>query len=93
LRLEFAGAGKQQLFEKLKGTLTGDGSAEPYGQIAVELAMSEQAVKVAVHRLRQRYKELLRAEIAQTVATTEEIDDELRDLFSAVRSQKSQNRR
>ncbi len=93
LRLEFTGAGKQQLFEKLKGTLTGDGSAEPYAQIAVELAMSEQAVKVAVHRLRQRYKELLRAEIAQTVATTEEIDDELRDLFSAVRSQKSQNRK
>ena len=93
LRMEFTGAGKQQLFEKLKGTLTGDGSAEPYAQIAIELAMSEQAVKVAVHRLRQRYKELLRAEIAQTVATTEEIDDELRDLFSAVRSQKSQNRK
>jgi RNA polymerase sigma-70 factor (ECF subfamily) len=47
--------------------------------------MSEQAIKVAVHRLRRRYQELLRAEIAQTVATTAEIDDELRDLFKAVR--------
>jgi RNA polymerase sigma factor (sigma-70 family) len=90
LRQEFIGAGKQQLFEVLKNTLTGDGSAEPYAQIAEKLSMSEQAVKVAVHRLRQRYKELLREEIAQTVATNDEIDDELRDLFKAVRSQKSQ---
>ena len=57
--------------------------------IGQELGMSEQAVKVAVHRLRRRYQELIRAEIAQTVATTEEIDDELRDLFNAVRAQKS----
>jgi RNA polymerase sigma-70 factor (ECF subfamily) len=89
LRQEFAGSGKQQLFESLKGTLTGDSSAEPYSQIAEKLSMSEQAVKVAVHRMRQRYKELLRGEIAQTVATDEEIDDELRDLFNAVRAGKS----
>jgi hypothetical protein len=43
---------------------------------------------VAVHRMRQRYKELLRAEIAQTVATADEIEDELRDLFKAVRTGK-----
>jgi RNA polymerase sigma factor (sigma-70 family) len=88
LRLEFTNAGKQQLFEQLKGTLTGDGSVEPYSQIGEALAMSEQAVKVAVHRMRQRYKELLRAEIAQTVATADEIEDELRDLFKAVRTGK-----
>ena len=51
--------------------------------------MSEQAIKVAVHRLRQRYKELLRDEIAQTVTSNDEIDDELRDLFNAVRARKS----
>ncbi len=90
LRQEFIGAGKQQLFEALKNTLTGDSSAEPYSQIAEKLSMTEQAVKVAVHRLRQRYKELLREEIAQTVATNDEIDDELRDLFKAVRASKSQ---
>jgi len=47
------------------------------------------AVKVAVHRLRRRYQELLRAEIAQTVASAGEVEDELRDLFAAVRSGKA----
>ena len=88
LRQEFTGAGKAKLFECLKETLTGDGP-RPYAQIAADLDMSEQAVKVAVHRLRRRYQELLRAAIAQTVASADEIDDELRDLFSAVRVPKS----
>jgi len=92
LRQEFANAGKQKLFESLKGTLTGDSSTEPYSRIAEKLGMTEQAVKVAVHRMRQRYKELLRGEIAQTVAADEEIDDELRDLFNAVRAPKSDTR-
>jgi RNA polymerase sigma-70 factor (ECF subfamily) len=51
--------------------------------------MSADALKVAVHRLRRRYGELVRAEIAQTVTTAEEIEDELRDLFAAVRAKKS----
>ena len=70
LRQEFANAGKQKLFEGLKETLTGDGSSKPYAALAADLEMSEPAVKVAVHRLRRRYRELLRAAIAQTVATT-----------------------
>ena len=86
---ELTSAGKQKLFECLKETLTGDGPSRPYAQIAAELDMSEQAVKVAVHRLRRRYQELLRAAIAQTVASEDEIDDELRDLFAAVRAAKS----
>jgi RNA polymerase sigma-70 factor (ECF subfamily) len=90
LRQEFARAGKQKLFEGLKGMLTGDSIAEPYSQIAEKLSMTEQAVKVAVHRLRQRYRELLREEIAQTVSNNDEIDDELRDLFNAVRAANSQ---
>jgi RNA polymerase sigma factor (sigma-70 family) len=75
LREEQTGAGKERLFECLKGTLTG--------------GMSGEAIKVTVHRLRRRYGELLRAEIAQTVTTAEEIEDELRDLFAAVRAKKS----
>jgi uncharacterized protein YnzC (UPF0291/DUF896 family) len=51
--------------------------------------MSAEALKVAAHRLRRRYRELIRAEIAQTVTTAEEIDDELRDLFAAVRAKRS----
>jgi len=69
----------------LKGCLTADGSLESYVQIAGRLDMTEQAVKVAVHRLRRRYQELLREEIGQTVSGADEIDDELRNLFAAVR--------
>jgi len=56
----------------------------PYVEIAARLGTSEGAVKVAVHRLRQRYRELLRAEIADTVASASEIDDEIRSLFAAL---------
>jgi RNA polymerase sigma-70 factor (ECF subfamily) len=88
LRQELTRAGKENLFERLKGVLAGEGLDESYAQIADELGTSEQAVKVAVYRLRRRYQELLRAEIAQTVASPEEIDEELRDLFAAVRAGK-----
>ena len=89
LREEQTAAGKERLFECLKGTLTGEDAPRPYADLAAELGMSGQAIKVTVHRLRRRYGELLRAEIAQTVTTAEEIDDELRDLFAAVRAKKA----
>src|SRR5262245_29304758 len=89
LRQEFASAGKEPLFEALKGTLTGDGTGEPYARIGQELGASETAVKTAAHRLRRRYQEMLRAAVAQTVASPEEVEDELRDLFTAVRREKS----
>jgi RNA polymerase sigma-70 factor (ECF subfamily) len=89
LRQELTRAGKEQLFERLKGALAGEGLDASYARIAEELGTSEQAVKVAVYRLRRRYQELLRAEIAQTVASPEEIDEELRDLFAAVRAGKT----
>ena len=88
LRQELDAAGKEKLFESLKGALQGEGPQQSYAQIGQELGMSEQAVKVAVYRLRRRYQELLRAEIRQTVESPEEVDDELRDLFAAVRSAK-----
>jgi RNA polymerase sigma-70 factor (ECF subfamily) len=90
LRREYAGAGKEALFDRLKLALTGESS--PYAQLSAELDLSEAGVKVAVHRLRQRYRELLRAEIAQTVGSSAEVDGELRDLFAAVRSQKTVSR-
>jgi RNA polymerase sigma-70 factor (ECF subfamily) len=89
LREELAGAGKERLFECLKGALTADATPRPYSELARELGLSAEALKVAVHRLRRRYGELIRAEIAQTVTTPEEIEDELRDLFAAVRAKKS----
>jgi RNA polymerase sigma factor (sigma-70 family) len=88
LREEMTQAGRQRLFEILKETLTGDGFSRPYSQLGAELDMSEQAIKVAVHRLRRRYRELLRASIAETVPGPAEIDSELRDLFAALQEPK-----
>jgi RNA polymerase sigma-70 factor (ECF subfamily) len=93
LRQEFTACGKERLFEALKGTLTGDGADEPYEHIGRNLGLSETAVKTAAHRLRRRYQELLRAEVAQTVTSPEEVEDELRDLFAAVRRGKTSARR
>jgi RNA polymerase sigma factor (sigma-70 family) len=89
LREELNAAGKERLFECLKGTLTVDATPRPYAELASELGMTAEALKVAVHRLRRRYGELVRAEIAQTVTMPEEIEDELRELFAAVRAKKS----
>lgn len=89
LRVEFAGREKSELFEHLKPYLGGDKSAIPYSQLAADLDMTEGAVKIAVHRLRRRCGELLRAEIAQTVAGPDDVDEELRDLFAAVGPEKS----
>ncbi|MCI0491291.1 MAG: sigma-70 family RNA polymerase sigma factor [Blastocatellia bacterium] len=86
LKEEFAGAGKAALFDRLKDFLTGAESRDSYKQAAAELEMSEGAVKVAVHRMRRRFRRLLRAEIAKTVANPAEIDDEIRYLLSALKS-------
>lgn len=84
LREELARDGKQPLFDRLKGFLGGEAPGASYGQVAAELGMTEGAVKTAVHRLRRHYRRLLRARIAQTVASAEEIDDEIRHLFAAL---------
>src|SRR5262249_27874175 len=59
--------------------------ADSYAAVAARLALSQSAVKSAIHRLRQRYREIFRAEIASTVATSAEVDEEIRYLFSALR--------
>ena len=82
LRREFAAAGKGTLFDELKAALTG-GKLD-YSEIAARLNLSEGAVRVAVHRLRLRYRDLVRAEIAETVATEDEVDAEVQHLFAAL---------
>jgi RNA polymerase sigma-70 factor (ECF subfamily) len=84
IRAEYDRDGKTCLFEELKPTLTGQAEAAPYGEIAARLAMSEGAIKVAVHRLRHRYRTLLREEIAHTVSSPEMVEEELRSLFAAL---------
>jgi len=84
LREEYTQDGKEKQFNELKSTLTEGSRTVSYSDIATRLRTSEGAVKVAVHRLRQRYRELLRAEIADTVANPGEVDDEIRNLFAAL---------
>jgi RNA polymerase sigma-70 factor (ECF subfamily) len=84
LKAECQGADKQQLFDNLKIYLTAQTDAVSYRDAAEVLGMTKGAVKVAVHRLRRRYRELVREEIAQTVTTEAEVDEEIRDLFAAL---------
>lgn len=84
LESELRAAGKDSLFETLRPHLQGDRNGRPYSEIGAELGMTEGAVKVAVHRLRQRYGELLRAEVARTVGSEAEIAEELHHLITIV---------
>ena len=86
LEAEHVASGTERLFEGLKGFLTQAEGPCPYAEAARRLGMTEGAVKVAVHRLRRRYRQLLRDEIAQTVAGPKEVDEEIRHLFGAFRS-------
>jgi RNA polymerase sigma-70 factor (ECF subfamily) len=86
LRNEYERADKLSLFEHLKTYLGGGPNTPPYKELGQQLGMSEGAIKVAVHRFRKRCREVLRAEIAETVASPEHVDDELRSLFAAVES-------
>ena len=79
---EHATTGRGELFRQLAGHLTGD--EVPYERLAAALGMTEGAVRVAVHRLRQRLGELLREEVVQTVAAVNDVDDEIRELLRAV---------
>lgn len=86
LRAEYAVAGKAALFTELQPALTAGGRARSYSEIGAALAMEEGAIKVAAHRLRQRYGAALRSEIAETVASPSEVTAELRQLLDALGS-------
>lgn len=83
LQQEYEDAGKGDLFCQLRGAVVGEDGKGSNARWAEALGMNEGAVRVAVHRLRVRYRELLREEIAQTVETPEAVEDELRQLFAA----------
>jgi RNA polymerase sigma factor (sigma-70 family) len=85
LRAEFDAAGKSAVFARLEGHLTGEQETLPYVELGAALGMSEGAVKVAIHRLRRRFGALLRDEIAETVSDPDEVDDEIRELFRALK--------
>lgn len=85
LKAECAAAGKATLFECAKTFLTVGQAEGAYADAAVRLKLDEGAVRVAVHRLRKRYRELLREEIAQTLADPAVVEEELRSLRAALR--------
>jgi RNA polymerase sigma-70 factor (ECF subfamily) len=86
LREEFISAGRSALFSELKIFLTGEKRAGGYAELAAKLQTSEAALKMSVSRMRQRYGELLRSEIANTVSSPDDVDEELRSLFTALSS-------
>ena len=85
LGAEMTQSNKGPLFDRLGPALLGEGEVAAYAQIAQEMAMSEGAVKVAAHRLRRRFRELIREEVARTVDRPEEVEEEIRALFVALR--------
>ena len=86
LETEREAAGKDAEFARLKPWLTGDAVYGEQAEAARGLGLSEGALKVTVHRLRRRFRELLKAEIAQTLDMPEAVEEEMRHLFSALGS-------
>ena len=84
LRQEYEEVGSLAMFDHLKSQLTDTGKTARNADIAGELGMTEAAVKKAAQRLRQRYREAVRAQIEETVASQEEVEEEIRDLFDAL---------
>lgn len=84
LRSEFERAGKKAEFERLKAFLTANRKEVPYATVAQELGMEEGALRVVVHRLRKRYRELFQEEIAHTLAEGESVEEELRYLMTVL---------
>jgi DNA-directed RNA polymerase specialized sigma24 family protein len=84
VREDYAGRGEGALFERLKSRLVDEGEPGRIAELAAELGKSEEALKVALHRLRKRFRAALEGEIAETVDGPAEIEDELRHLFDAL---------
>jgi RNA polymerase sigma factor (sigma-70 family) len=81
---EYQSEGKTDLFNALKQSLMGFRETQPYVELAPRLGMNESAVKVAVHRLRKRYRELIRAEIANTLDHSQDVEAEMQHLFQTL---------
>jgi RNA polymerase sigma-70 factor (ECF subfamily) len=84
LRAEFRAAGKERDFDVLKATLSASGDGSSYDKMGAELGLSDGATRIAVHRMRKRFRELFRAEVAQTVASHEDLNEEIRHLVAVL---------
>jgi len=86
LETEFCASSKAPLFKELKSLLSGEHTDSSYAEIGQRFGMSESNMKVTVHRLRRRYRELLREEVTTTVDSPEETNEEIRHLFATLSS-------
>ena len=84
LEAESISAGKSALLSRLLPALTGGRSGVPFAAIAAEMGMTEGSIKMAASRLRKRYGEILREEIARTLADPSDVEDEVKALFAAL---------
>ena len=84
LEEEFRDAGKSERFDALKSSLLAEPDGPSYADLGTQLGLSESVVKQAVHRMRRRYRELFRGEIAQTVSGPDELEDELKHIFAVL---------
>lgn len=84
VRAEYVKAGKAELYDRLKAFEAGDQTTPSYAQMAADLGLTESAVKSAVFRMRQRYRELVREEVANTVDSPAEVDAEIRHLINVI---------
>lgn len=89
LQQEFAAGDKKELFENLKGVLTGDATSEPYATLAQRFQMTEAAIKMTAMRMRRRFGEILREEVANTLTNPTDLSDELRHLLAVLARAKS----
>jgi len=86
LESDYQSAGNAKLFDSLKEFLSDEPDRPSQAEVAAEFGMTENALKQAFHRLRQRYRQLLRDEIAQTVAVPGDVEDELRHFISVLQT-------
>jgi DNA-directed RNA polymerase specialized sigma24 family protein len=84
LQEEFTAAGRAEVFDRLQPFLVGEKCGQTYAELASSLGSTEGAIKMTVSRMRQRYRNLFREEIAHTVAAPEELEEEIRYLFSVI---------
>ena len=84
LREEYVAGGKAELFDELKEIQPGEHGESSYADIGARLGLAKGTIASAVHQLRKRHREMVREEIAHTVARSEEIDEEIRNLLAAL---------
>jgi RNA polymerase sigma-70 factor (ECF subfamily) len=84
LKKEYLTAGKSQMYARLQAFDVGGGDNPAYADVAVDIGLSESGLRTAIFRMRQRYRELVREEVAQTVRSQQEVDEEIRHLIVVV---------